>query len=132
MKKDVSTVFPAAIINPANQSTTTATSISAHWLYTLRGRFGYAWNNWMLYGTGGLAVTRINLATSYTNMALPARVVFESEAASKSETKVGWTVGAGAEYAISQKWTAKLEYLFAILARYQRQVRFWLVGHLAG
>jgi outer membrane immunogenic protein len=35
--------------------------------------------------------------------------------AGDSETRVGWTVGGGAEFALSGQWTAKLEYLYADL-----------------
>jgi opacity protein-like surface antigen len=34
---------------------------------------------------------------------------------STSDTRVGWTVGAGAEFALTGNWTAKLEYLYADL-----------------
>ena len=32
-----------------------------------------------------------------------------------SETKVGWTVGGGLEYAFTDNWTTKLEYLYVDL-----------------
>ena len=34
-----------------------------------------------------------------------------------SETKVGWTVGGGLEYAFIDNWTAKLEYLYVDLGK---------------
>jgi outer membrane immunogenic protein len=36
-------------------------------------------------------------------------------ATSESATKAGWTIGGGAEYALSARWTAKLEYLYVNL-----------------
>jgi len=30
-----------------------------------------------------------------------------------SETRIGWTVGGGAEYALRARWTLKAEYLYA-------------------
>jgi outer membrane immunogenic protein len=42
------------------------------------------------------------------NVALVAPFV---ETVAISPTRVGWTVGAGLEYALSQKWSVKAEYL---------------------
>ena len=35
------------------------------------------------------------------------------ESSSVSSTRAGWTVGGGVEYALSNQWSAKLEYLYA-------------------
>ena len=52
----------------------TATSKSGNgWNGTFRGRIGYAWDRFMLYGTGGVAVGGLNDTTT-----------------SESATKVGW------------------------------------------
>ena len=67
---------------------------------TLRGRVGYAWDRWMVYGTGGWA---FDARTRYT-FATPA-------AFSGSRDLNGWAAGAGVEYAFAPNWSAKLEYL---------------------
>jgi outer membrane immunogenic protein len=36
-------------------------------------------------------------------------------AGTASQTKIGWTAGAGAEYAFARNWSVKLEYLFVDL-----------------
>ena len=36
---------------------------------------------------------------------------------SETETQVGWTAGAGLEYAFMGAWSAKLEYLYADLGK---------------
>jgi outer membrane immunogenic protein len=113
LKNNISTTFPAAIVNPATQSVTTNSSIETRWLFTARGRLGYAWDTWLLYGTGGLAMTRIDASAKYTNMVVNPPLLVESEFANASTTKIGWTIGAGVEHAISKNWTAKLEYLYA-------------------
>lgn len=71
------------------------------WFGTLRGRVGYALNNIMFYGTGGLAFG-----------SLRANVL----GASESHSSLGWTVGAGVEFGLTQNWTAKVEYLYADLS----------------
>jgi outer membrane immunogenic protein len=72
-------------------------------LGTLRGRAGYAFDRLMPYMTAGLAVGDIKAATN--NPAFPGA----------SGTKLGWTIGAGVEYAIMTKWTMKVEYLYTNL-----------------
>lgn len=67
---------------------------------TLRLRFGYAWDRWMPYLTGGLALGQI-------------RGEIDPRGNSGSTTRAGWTVGAGIEWAFAPRWSAKLEYLFA-------------------
>jgi outer membrane immunogenic protein len=71
------------------------------WLGTVRGRLGYAFDRVMPYITGGLAVGEVK-ATPFGF-------------GSVSDTRVGWTVGAGVEAALSGNWTAKVEYLYADL-----------------
>jgi outer membrane immunogenic protein len=74
----------------------------ADWLGTLRGRIGYAFDSYLLYATGGLAVGN-------TQVALP------TSAASLSQTNWGWTVGAGVEYKLTSHWFARVEYLYVDL-----------------
>lgn len=71
------------------------------WLGTVRGRIGYAFDRFMPYITGGLAIGDIKAELS--------------GAGSTTETKAGWTLGGGLEFAIAGPWTAKVEYLYADL-----------------
>ena len=71
------------------------------WLGTARIRIGYAFDRFMPYMTGGLAYGGI-----HSNVA---------GFVSSSDTKVGWTVGAGVEGIISGSWTGKIEYLYVDL-----------------
>ena len=82
------------------------------WFGTLRPRIGYAvMPQLLVYGTGGLAFGDVNYSahTDYR----PVGTGYYP--ASFSKTKVGWTVGGGAEYAIHQHWTVKAEYLYTDL-----------------
>ena len=73
------------------------------WLATGRGRIGYAWDRFLPYLTGGVAFGDIKM----TNPA----------GASETKTKVGWTAGAGLEYAFMGPWSAKIEYLYVDLGK---------------
>jgi outer membrane immunogenic protein len=94
----------------AGQIFTVGTDVEANWLFTLRGRVGWTVQpNLLVYGTGGLAVTNIQVALAFSdNNGVPGAV----GAGSNSSTKLGWAVGGGFEYAFANNWTAKIEYLF--------------------
>jgi outer membrane immunogenic protein len=71
-------------------------------LGTVRARMGYAFDRTLIYVTGGAAVGNFQ-----TGLNPPA--TFDATA------KVGWAAGAGLEYALSESWSAKAEYLFVDL-----------------
>lgn len=73
------------------------------WLATARGRVGYAFDRFLPYVTGGLAVGDIK-----NNVA---------GVASATSTKAGYAIGGGVEAALAGPWTAKVEYLYADLGR---------------
>ncbi len=87
------------------------TSASTDALFTARGRIGWAFDNLLLYGTGGLAETRLNASNSYTDAGLGAGGT-GAGAWNASATKVGWTAGGGLEWALNRNWSVKAEYLF--------------------
>ena len=72
---------------------------------TARGRVGYAWDRAMFYATGGVA-----WGTNEVGASVAAPGFFA--AGSASSTHVGWTVGAGVEWALLDNWSAKVEYLY--------------------
>lgn len=74
------------------------------WLATARARLGYAgWNNMLPYITGGAAFGDIKASSPFGDA---------------SKTKVGWTAGAGLEYAMWSAWSVKLEYLYVDLGSF--------------
>jgi outer membrane immunogenic protein len=78
------------------------------WLGTARGRFGYAgWNNWLPYLTGGAAFSNVKAT---------------SPAGDASKTMIGWTAGAGVEYALWSNWSVKAEYLYVDLGKFDCDV----------
>lgn len=82
---------------------------------TVRARLGYAMDHFLPYVTGGLAWGNVKVDETWTNYMGGVYNVFNSGSASRSETLWGWTVGAGVEYAVTDNWTVKAEYLYADL-----------------
>jgi outer membrane immunogenic protein len=67
------------------------------WFGTLRARIGYAMNNILVYGTGGLAYGDLK---------------GELGGLTETKTEIGWTLGAGMEVGLAPNWSAKVEYLY--------------------
>jgi outer membrane immunogenic protein len=88
--------------------TTQTNSNKENWFGTVRGKVGYAINNVLLYGTGGLAYGAVNSSTSLTCPGCAPASVF---AGASSSTRVGWAAGAGLEYGLTAHWIVGVEYL---------------------
>ena len=71
------------------------------WLATLRGRFGVAFDRYLVYGTAGGAAGELRSIS-----AIPAGTT------STTVTYGTWTAGAGVEYGITDKLSARVEYLY--------------------
>jgi opacity protein-like surface antigen len=85
-----------------------STSGKMNWFGTLRTRGGVAFNDVLVYGTGGLAVAGIDTTVSSTFVGFPAF----SEQFSSSKTRWGWTGGMGAEFAFANNWSVTGEVLY--------------------
>jgi opacity protein-like surface antigen len=83
-------------------------SIRTDWLATIRPRAGIVLNKLLLFGTAGAALTKFKYDEEFADTFSPARAT-----QSQSETRLGWTVGGGAEYALKRHWSVKAEYLYA-------------------
>ncbi|MBR1194872.1 porin family protein [Bradyrhizobium sp. AUGA SZCCT0274] len=99
------------------------TTTSLPWFATFRARGGVLVDpSLLLYATGGLAVGEVKAATTPTgvfqlfdgnsNVTIGAPFTVTGATVSGSETRVGWTVGAGLEKKFARNWSAKLEYLY--------------------
>jgi outer membrane immunogenic protein len=73
------------------------------WLGTARARVGYAFDRLLVFGTGGGAFSGIQ---PFLN---------PGGAISSGPATLGWTAGAGLEYAFTDAVSAKVEYLFVNL-----------------
>jgi outer membrane immunogenic protein len=79
---------------------------SPKWYASAAARFGYAFNDILLYAKGGPAWMGVN----YTQYVLTGGIVVSDDLV--IDTRTGFTVGAGLEYGITEHITAKLEYDF--------------------
>ena len=87
------------------------TSHEINWFGTLRARLGVTpMDRLLIYATGGLAGADIDDETTADFDG--GDVIFDG---SNSDTQWGWTIGGGLEYAITDNWTIKAEYLFVDL-----------------
>jgi outer membrane immunogenic protein len=77
------------------------------WLFTLRPRIGYAAGGWLIYATGGLAVSQ-----GHNNFWFLDTYGSGARESASASNRVGWTVGGGLEVMLTRNWTVKGEYLF--------------------
>ncbi|HEY4806533.1 MAG TPA: outer membrane beta-barrel protein [Roseiarcus sp.] len=87
------------------------------WLGTTRARIGFVVtpdNRLMIYGTGGVAY-----GGGTSNFSAFDSTTGSFFTGSPSSTRVGWVAGAGVEYALTNNWTIRGEYLYADLGSTQ-------------
>jgi outer membrane immunogenic protein len=83
----------------------------------VRPRAGITIDRLLLYVTGGAAFGSVKTTDSFC-VAPCAPIVGSQASASGIATKVGWTAGAGAEWAITNAWSIKAEYLYVDLGSF--------------
>lgn len=97
---------------PGGQGTTNSytvgTSVESDWLFTARGRVGFTTANRLFYATGGLALTRLTVANTFSDNFAPGA----TGGGSDSSIRVGYVVGGGIERIFSKDWSVKVEYLY--------------------
>ena len=97
--------YPSA---PADAYTVRAT-MDTDWLLTARARLGWVLQpDVLIYATRGLALTNLLVSNSFTVDGDSAGVGGGSHA----QIMTGWTLGGGAEVALSRAWSIKAEYLY--------------------
>ena len=81
-------------------------SANTKWVTTFAGRFGWAWNRFLVYGKagGGLVGTDVTIANPANGTSV-----------TTSNDNAGLLAGIGAEWAFAPNWTVKLEYDFLAL-----------------
>jgi outer membrane immunogenic protein len=93
---------------------TISQTLTTEYLASIRPRIGIAADRNLAYITGGAAFTSVNYTQTYFDVPNGGSIAFPGTgSATASKSLVGWVVGAGWEYAWSEHWTFKLEYLFA-------------------
>jgi outer membrane immunogenic protein len=104
----------ATLPAPIGGNLTTTASARLNWLGTTRLRLGFtptADQRLLMFVTGGLAYGGGSASVNSTDGAY-------SWYGSNGSTQVGWTLGAGLEYALTNNWTIKAEYLYYDLSSY--------------
>lgn len=98
-----------------------------NWVASLTARAGYAWGRTLWYVKGGAAFEdgRTN-ATCYNPQGVAVGSVCNNGAGAfvasgtgfgVSNTRVGWTIGYGAEFDLGKNWSAKAEYDYLSFGR---------------
>jgi outer membrane immunogenic protein len=95
---------------PGFDSNTLRLKSELDYLGTVRGRFGFAFDRALVYGTAGLAYGETTVKGSLTSSDTP--VTFAPASGRSSGTDVGFAVGAGVEYALLNNITLRGEYLY--------------------
>ncbi|MEP7014155.1 MAG: outer membrane beta-barrel protein [Verrucomicrobiota bacterium] len=85
-------------------------SFKTHYRATLGPRFGYAWNRLLFYITGGLAIGDIDFSQRVSEPEEAFR-----EEGSTNDTQIGWMVGGGLQYCITDHWSVRADYRYTDL-----------------
>jgi outer membrane immunogenic protein len=100
------------LVSPVLQGYSFSHESKLNFLATVRGRIGWVTGNAMVYGTGGLAIGRVEDSDLINN------VTFDYlSGATSRQTRIGWTAGGGIEYQFDPKWSLKVEYLYVDLGK---------------
>jgi outer membrane immunogenic protein len=76
------------------------TTFTTDTLASVRGRGGFAYNNWLFFGTAGGGWTHDKISGTIAGVPF-----------SNNQWLSGWTAGAGVEWSFAPNWSTKLEYL---------------------
>ena len=103
-----SIIGPTAVVGGNPQ--TLVQSARTTYLATVRARLGLAVDRWLVFVTGGVAFGDNKFSGS---------VIFNNTVpiytGSVSRTRTGYALGGGVEYAVTNNWTVKAEYIYANL-----------------
>ena len=78
---------------------------------SIRGKLGIAWDRVLIYATGGVAFGGFNTDWSLAGTTPAGVPIFASS--NFSNTRVGWTVGGGLQYAVTNNWWIFAEYRYS-------------------
>jgi outer membrane immunogenic protein len=99
--------FSPTTFGPALAGTRSTFTQDLEYLGTVRARLGVAFDRALVYVTGGLAYGDVNYNADFFTSG--GALQFNG---SKSGVEVGYTIGAGVEYAFTNNLTLKAEYLY--------------------
>ena len=104
-----SALIPPCFIGTYGGSVTT--NISSDIQGAVRARLGYAWNRLLFFGAGGVALANFNLQSNLGGQ--NPNEFYYAAAQDRSTTRVGWTLGAGLEYALNSNWSVRTDYRYS-------------------
>lgn len=81
-----------------------------NWWGTVRGRLGWAFDNVLIYGTGGFAWADVDYKVFTENLDNGVNAHLQNE-----YTATGWTAGGGLAWGINERWTVGGELLYVNL-----------------
>jgi outer membrane immunogenic protein len=84
----------------ATDATGNALKADVFWTASITGRLGWAIDRLLIYGKGGVGFDYDRDTVTIPN----------GNTVAGTANHVGWTVGGGVEYAITEHWTGRLEY----------------------
>jgi outer membrane immunogenic protein len=85
-------------------------SYETNYRATVGPRVGYAWDKFLIYATGGLAIGDLKFSQKVVEPVETFR-----QGGSVDDTQVGWTAGGGVAYCITEHWSARVEYRYTDL-----------------
>ena len=100
-----SDIGKSGVVSPFDDDDIWETKVD--WYGTVTPRIGYAFDRAQIFAKGGLAVGRVS---NYVHD--------NSDYVKAKDTRTGWTVGAGAEYAVTNNVLLGLEYNYVDLGSY--------------
>lgn len=107
---DGSVVEPIGPNRPCN-TPSLGCSADVDWFATARVRLGFALDNFLPFVSGGLAIGGVKGefdSLPFVPLACYCNV---------DDTPIGWTIGGGLEWAATESWTLKAEYLYVNLGK---------------
>ena len=116
MKTSVSRIAGTTYAAGGTSGVNFTDAVSTDYMATVRGRIGYATGDLLAYFTGGAAFANFKHSHSATEFGLGAGCSAATnfcDVPGSATTKMGWTVGGGAEWALDRHWSLKAEYLYA-------------------
>ncbi|MDB5620321.1 outer membrane beta-barrel protein [Tardiphaga sp.] len=100
----------------ATESLSASSSSKVDWFGTARVRLGFVpVERLLVYATGGLAYGGVQTSERNSNTFSPAVIAPRLWLGDTSDTKLGWTAGAGGEFALTDHLIVRGEYLYVDL-----------------
>src|SRR3569623_500471 len=113
----------AAVIAVLGTASVQAADLAAHYAKAPMMATAYSWTgfyvgrngflatpSWLIYATGGVAIADVKGNFNFTDTFAAA-----TESGAIRDTRVGWTAGAGTEYAFGTGWSLTAEDLYVAL-----------------